>query len=61
MSAPRRDVVEVREFMGPRGGITFVMKLACGHIIWQRRKQPAKESRCVMCWWDANDDHPPQG
>lgn len=50
--APMKDVAEVRELKGPKGGTTMVMKLECGHIVWQRRKRPPKTFRCVMCWWD---------
>lgn len=47
--APLRDVVEVRELEGERGGIIYVMQLECGCLIWQRK--PRKSVRCVPCWW----------
>ena len=51
--APQKDVVEVRELPGPRGGVTMVMRLECGHMVWRRMKRPPQTMRCVMCWWDA--------
>lgn len=50
--APLRDVVEVRELEGERGGRILVMRLACGHLIWNRRKRPPMRVGCVPCWWD---------
>lgn len=30
-----------------------VMKLECGHLIWQSgTRTPRKSVRCVPCWWD---------
>ena len=54
--APLRDVVEIRELDGPKGGVTLVMKLECGHLIWKRLKRPPKRLRCVVCWWDEKLD-----
>jgi len=28
-----------------------VMELECGHLIWERRREPRKEAVCVTCWW----------
>ena len=55
MAAPKREVIKARELIGPNGGVTMVMELSCGHVVWQRRKRPAKELRCVMCWWDEQE------
>lgn len=48
--APLRDVVEIREMTGPRGGTRHVMKLSCGCLVWGGR--PRKQVRCVGCWWE---------
>lgn len=48
--APSKDVVEVRELEGPKGGRLLVMQLECGHLVWQRRKRPPRSLRCVSCW-----------
>jgi hypothetical protein len=55
VTAPLRDVVEVRELSGPKGGLVFVHQLSCGCLVWQRRKRPAKQLRCVACWWRAKE------
>ena len=51
--APKRDVVEIREMTGPRGGKKFVMKLSCGCLIWGGRAR--KSVPCVPCWWNEGD------
>ena len=55
MSAPFKEVTEVREHVGPKGGLTMVMLLECGHLIWQRRKTPPTSLRCMPCWWVAQE------
>ena len=46
---PIRDVVQVLDVKGPRGGWLLVLVLACGH--WHTRKKlPAtKRAPCVGC------------
>lgn len=50
---PERGVARVIELIGPRGGVTYVLALSCGH--WHARsKMPAKpEVRCVGCLVEA--------
>ena len=55
LKIPQCEVIEVREVEGPRGGKMLVMKLACGNLIWQQRKYPPKQVRCVPCWWEKGD------
>lgn len=47
---PLRDVVEIRETTGPRGGRRYVMRLECGCLIWGGR--PRKRAQCLPCWWE---------
>jgi hypothetical protein len=54
--APLRDVVEVIDLKGPRGGTILVMHLSCGHALWRRVKRPPMQTRCVTCWLIEN--HP---
>ncbi|MCG8421375.1 MAG: hypothetical protein MJE77_25940 [Proteobacteria bacterium] len=49
MKAPWRDVVEIREMEGERGGTLYVMQLSCGCLIWGRRAR--RRVRCIPCWW----------
>lgn len=50
---PKREVSRVVEMTGKRGGVVYVLVLACGH--WSaRRKLPAKtEVPCVGCLIEA--------
>lgn len=50
---PAREVSRVVDLVGPRGGVTYVLALSCGH--WRTaRKLPAKrEAPCVGCLVDA--------
>lgn len=45
---PRRDVTEIGEFNGPRGGRLYAMRLECGHSVWMR--SPRRQVACVPCW-----------
>lgn len=50
---PEREVTGVVDLVGPRGGITYVLTLACRHWIG-RRKLPVKMAvPCVGCLVDA--------
>lgn len=46
---PVRAVTRVTDLIGPRGGVVYVLGLACGHWV-SRRKLPTKtEVPCIGC------------
>ena len=53
-SAPLREVRRIDEVKGPRGGTLHVMRLDCGHYLWQRRRPFLfRKLACMGCWIDA--------
>lgn len=59
--APRRKVVAARDTATPGGGKLWLLRLECGHAIWNRRGRglnstPPKSADCFTCWLDANPD-----
>jgi len=45
--APLREVTQVVEVIGPRGGVQMVHVLTCGH--WLTRRSAVKAAACIGC------------
>jgi len=48
--APMRDVVQVHELEGERGGKLLVCVLSCGCFATRRAKRPPQRMPCVACF-----------
>lgn len=48
--APIRDVVQVPELDGERGGKMLVLILECGCFLTRRTKTPPRTAPCVACF-----------
>ena len=46
---PPREVTSVTDLVGPRGGVTYVLALSCGHWVGHRKLPAKTEVPCVGC------------